>query len=105
MAAVFHHFGVPTSVKNEKESYLEGGKVFITNPDDHPYRVEFLRFEEGSPLPEALQTGPHAAFVVTDLDEALVGQNVVIPPFNPYPNLRCAFVNDGGALIELMQNL
>ncbi len=103
MAAEFHHYGVPTTDKRNGEMYLEGGKVHITDAEKHPYRLEFLRFEDGSPLPEALQTRPHAAFIVDDLDKAIQGQNVVLPPFDATEVFRCAFIDDGGALIELMQ--
>ena len=36
-----------------------------------PYRVEWMRFEAESPLPELIRTVPHVAFVVDDLDEAV----------------------------------
>ena len=104
MAAQFHHFGVPTDKKSTGEDYIAGAKVFVTNPGDHPYRVEFLRFEAGSPLPEAVRTQPHAAFVVPSLDAALEGRNVIIPPFDATDKLRCAFIQDGNAVIELMEN-
>ncbi len=102
-SAEFHHYGVPTNVKGASEVYIEGAKVFVTDPDSHPYRIEFLRFEDGSPLHEAVQKNPHAAFVVPNLDEALKGQNVIIPPFDATAELRCAFVDDGGAILELME--
>ena len=102
-ASEFHHFGVPTSATHDNEAYIEGGKVYATSPDAHPYRVEFLRFESDSPLPEAVQTQPHAAFIVADLDAALAGQNVIIPPFDATDEFRVAFITDGDAVIELMQ--
>jgi len=102
-SAEFHHFGVPTSVKSENETYVEGAKVYVSDPEQHPYRVEFLRFEKDSPLPEAVRTRPHAAFIVPDLDGALIGKNVMIAPFDATDQLRCAFVQDGEAILELMQ--
>ncbi len=99
----FHHLGVPTSAKSDNETYIEGGKVYATDPGSHPYRVEFLRFEPDSPLPEVVQTQPHAAFIVPNLDEALAGQNVIIPPFDATETFRVAFITDGDALIELME--
>ena len=99
----FHHFGVPTDTKADHEMYIEAGKVFVTDPDSHPYRVEFLRFESDSPMPDALKTTPHAAFIVDDLEAALEGQNVFIPPFDATDTLRVAFVKDNEALIELME--
>lgn len=102
-SAEFHHYGVPTSAKGQDETYIEGGKVYATNPENHPYGVEFLRFEPDSPLPEAVQTKPHAAFIVPDLDAALAGRDVVIPPFDATEVFRVAFIADGDALIELME--
>ena len=103
MAATFHHFGVPTATEQKDEVYIDGAKVYVTDPDAHPYRVEFLRFESGSPMPEAVMTGVHAAFVVEDLDAALEGQKVIIEPFDATETIRCAFIMDQEAVIELMQ--
>jgi hypothetical protein len=102
-ACNYHHFGVPASAKQENETYYEDIKTYGTNPDDHPYAVEFLRFEEGCPLPKEIQTMCHAAFVVEDLDEAMKGHKVVMEPFAVSDTLKCAFVMDDRALIELMQ--
>jgi len=46
---------------------------------------------------------PHAAFIVPSLDAALEGQNVIVPPFDATDTLRCAFIKDGDAVIELME--
>ena len=99
----FHHFGVPTRTQQDGETYLEGAKVYITDPDQHPFQVEFLRFEADSPLPEAVRTQAHAAFIVDNLEGALEGQNVLIPPFDATEQLRVAFILDGDAVIELME--
>ena len=101
--AVFHHYGVPTDAKHENEIYIEGAKVYITDAESHPYRVEFLRFEPGSPMHELVRTRPHAGFMVDSLDDALKGQNVIIPPFDATAELRVAFVTDGDAVLELME--
>lgn len=103
MPATFHHFGVPTTTPQPGETYLEGARVYITDPEASAYRIEFLRFEEGSPMPEDLMKKNHAAYVVDSLEAALEGKQVVIPPFEPMASLRCAFIYDGDALIELMQ--
>lgn len=102
MATEYHHFGVPTQKQSSNETYLEGAKVFLTDPENHPYRIEFLRFEAGSGMPEVIKTQPHAAFVVDDLDAAIEGQNVVLEPFDANETTRVAFIMDGDALIEVM---
>jgi hypothetical protein len=102
-AGKFHHFGVPTKAKQKNETYIAGGKVYVTDPEAHPYRVEFVRFEADSPMPQACQTHCHAAFMVDNLEAAMKGQNVLIQPFDATPTLRVAFITDGEAVIELME--
>lgn len=99
----YHHVGVPTDTEHPGEQYLADAKLYITNPDDHPYRFEFLRFEPGSPLPEALKTRTHVAFRVDNLGDALQGEQVVIQPFEPMESLRVAFIMKDSVLIELME--
>ena len=101
--AKFHHVGVVDNAKHPGETYLEGGKVYITDPAKHPYGFEYLRFEAGSPLPKELQTMTHVAFKVDNVDAALKGEKVVLPPFDATPALRVAFIMKDGVLIEVMQ--
>lgn len=103
LKAEFDHFGVPTTRKQENENYIEGAKVFVTDPEASPFRVEFLRFEEGTPMPPEVSGGAHAAFLVNSLDEAMAGHKVIVPPFDVTAELRCAFIMDGDAVIEVMQ--
>jgi hypothetical protein len=102
-SAEFHHYGVPTTVKGADEVFIEGGKVYVTNPDNSEFRLEFLRFEPDSPMPEVVQTRPHAAFLVPNLEEAIAGKNVIIPPFDATDELRCAFIMEDQAVLEIMQ--
>ncbi len=103
--ATFHHFGVPTDQSFEGSAYIEGGKVYATNPEEHPYRVEFLKFDADSPMHELVRTKPHAAFMVDDLAAAVAGKNVIVEPFEATETLRVAFITDGDALIELMESI
>jgi hypothetical protein len=100
--AIFHHFGVPDSTKYENAKCVEGAGVCVTDPERHPYRVEFLRFEANSPMPEEIKKTPHAAFTVPDLDAALKGRKVILPKTD-LGELFIAFIKDGEAVIELMQ--
>jgi len=100
----FNHFGVPVKVKQDNETYFADLKVFATDPQNHPYKIEYLRFEEGSPMHKDIINNPHAAFMVDDLKAAIEGKNVIVEPFDVTENLQIAFINDQGAIIELMQN-
>ena len=103
LKAEFHHFGVPTSVKGENETYIEGAKVYVTDPEANPFRIEFLRFEGETPMQPEISQGAHAAFLVNSLDEAMAGRTVIVPPFDATEELRCAFIMDGDAVIEVME--
>jgi len=103
MAVAFHHFGVPTKTKYEGAMFIEGAKVHVTDPEKHPYRIEFVRFEKGGPLPKEVQKNPHAAFMVDDIEAAVKGQKVLVAPCAVSAELKIAFIMDGDAVIELMQ--
>jgi len=99
----FNHVGIPTTQVRPGETYLEGGKVYITAIDASPYAIEWLRFEADSPMPDLLKTTAHVAFEVPNLEAAMAGKQVLLEPFSPMPGLRVAFIVDDGAPIEYMQ--
>lgn len=102
-AREFHHLGVQTTTPQPGEKYIEGAKVYITDPEADPYRMELLRFEAGSPMHPDVQTQPHAAFLVPSLEDELAGKEILIPPFDATPELRCAFIKHNGFVIEVME--
>lgn len=99
----FNHIGIPSSVVREEEIYLEGAKLYVTDFKKSENRIEWLRFEEDSQMPEQLKTIAHVAFMVDDLDKALEGQEILIEPFEPMEGLKVAFVLEDGAPVEFMQ--
>jgi len=99
----FHHVGIPTQDTKDNEAYLEGGKLYYTDPEACPYNIEWLRFEDDSPMPDALKTIPHVAFKVDDLDAAIAGKDVLIEPFEVFEGLKIAFIMHDGAPVEFMQ--
>lgn len=99
----FHHVGIPSTQKRPGETYLDGAKLFVTDASTSPYQIEWLRFESDSPMPRELQTRPHLAFEVDNLDTAMKDKTILIPPFSPMPGLKVGFILDDGAVIEFMQ--
>lgn len=99
----FHHIGLPTQEKQPGEVYVEDTKVWVTNPDDHPYRVEYLRFEPDSSVTGPLRDMAHVAFEVDDLAAALEGEEVILEPFEPLEGLTVAFIMKDGAVFEFMK--
>lgn len=99
----FHHIGLPTDESQSGEAYVEDTKVWVTDPRRHPYKVEFLRFEEDSPVTGPVRDLPHIAYRVDDIHEALQGEEVLLEPFSPSPGFSVAFVLTDGAVVEFMQ--
>jgi hypothetical protein len=99
----YHHLGVPTDVPRPGERYLERFKMYVTGFASSPYGVEWMRFEDGSPVPEIIRTVPHLAFEVDDLEAALQGKEVLTPPNSPSDGVLVAMIVHNGAPIELLQ--
>ena len=102
--ARFDHIGLVTDEKQAGERWVEATRVWVTSPRDHPYNVEWLRFEPDSPVTGLLRTEPHVAYRVDDVDRAVDGHAVLAEPFDVGDGfLRVAFVEVDGAVVELMQ--
>ncbi len=100
---VFHHIGMPTNEVQPGETYVADTKVWVTRPENHPMRVEYLRFEEDSLVSGPLRDMPHMGFRVDDIHAALEGEDVILEPFTPMEGLQVAFFMKDGAVFEYMQ--
>ncbi len=100
----FDHVGLPTDDKQPGEMYVEETKVWVTDPNAHPYKVEFLRYEPDSPVTGPVREMPHVAYRVKDLDKAIEGEQILLGPFNATETLRVVFIYKDGGVIEFMEN-
>jgi hypothetical protein len=101
----YHHIGIPTVEKRPNETYLPHFKFYVSGFDSSPFGVEWMRFDIDSPMDKLIQTIPHIAFVVDDLDYEL-SQNkfkIITPPNSPSDDLMVAMIEHNGAPIELME--
>jgi hypothetical protein len=98
----YHHTGVVTDQKQPNEFYVEATKVWVTDPDEHPYRIEFLRFEPDTSVKSPVRDHCHTAYEVDNLDDAIAGKNVLLGPFDALNGLRVVFIEEDGAVIEYM---
>jgi hypothetical protein len=62
-----------------------------------------MRFDSGCGISELVQTVPHVAFEVDDLDEALVGQTLLGEVSSPSKGVRVAMIVENGAPVELLE--
>jgi hypothetical protein len=102
----FDHIGIVTNDKKADESWVEATRVWVTNPNDHPFSVEWLRFEPDSPVTGPLRDGPHVAFEVESVDEAAKGMKVILEPWIVGGFTKVGFFQaEDGVVVEFMEYL
>ena len=102
MAATYMHIGIPVTNRKSGMVYCEGPKFWVSNVDDYDYKIEYLKFEEGTPFPEVLHRNPHVAYLVDDLDKYVAdADEVICGPMPANDTDTLAFVWKDGASLEL----
>ena len=99
----YHHIGIPTDVPRAGEYYLEQFKMYVSGYEDSPYGIQWMRFAPDSPVHPLIQSVPHLAFEVDDLEAALVGREILTAPNSPSEGVMVAMILDNGAPIELLE--
>ena len=61
-----------------------------------------MRFDRDSCLPEIIRTIPHIAFEISDVDYAIIDQEIILPPTSPSKGVRSAMILYNGAPVELI---
>ena len=78
MSATYMHIGIPITNRKPNMTYNEGAKFWVSNVDDYDYKIEYLKFEEGTPFPEEIHRNPHVAYKVDDLEKYIADADSVI---------------------------
>jgi hypothetical protein len=99
----YHHLGIPTPHKKPGEVYLKEYRMYVSGFEESQFGIEWMRFEDDSPLPALVKTIPHVAFEVDDLEAAIAGKEVLILPNSPSESVRVAFIVDNGAPVEFLE--
>ena len=102
---VFDHVGITTTMPQPDENWVEQSRVWVTNPRNHPEHIEFLRYAEGTTVPDAVRNNPHIAFRVDDLGPHIEGQEILIPPFIVGDFLEVVFIRKHNTVFEYMHYL
>jgi hypothetical protein len=102
----FEHIGLITDEKKEGEDWVESTRVWVTNPKEHPFKVEWLRYEPDSPVTGPVREKSHVAYSVGNLDEAAKGLKVLLEPFEVGGFVKVGFYEyRDGTVVELMEYL
>lgn len=99
----FSHIGITSDQKRPGEMYVAETKVWVTDADDHPFRIEWLRYEEDSPVPEIIKEVAHVGFEVDSLEEASAGLKCILGPFSVGDKVVAFYELPDGGVVELME--
>jgi len=81
------------------KKYVPQFKFFISGFSESPFGIEWMRFEENSPIDRLIQSVPHLAFEVSNLDYELSVHDlkVITEPNSPSHGVRVAMIEHNGA--------
>lgn len=99
----FNHVGLLADSIPQGAALNEGLNVWLTDFNNSPNRIEFMKFEPGSCMPQLVQTQGHIAYTVDNLSEEIAGKNVIFGPAVCDEHLTIAFIEEEGIAIELME--
>ncbi|HTE28415.1 VOC family protein [Flavitalea sp.] len=100
----FHHLGIPTNTIMPGERYNSALKMYTTdNPGS--FRIQYHRFDPGCPLHPLIQTMPHVALEVDDLNTAIEGKKLLLGPYEPITGYKVAIIDDAGVPVELVETI
>jgi hypothetical protein len=87
------------------ETYLAQFKFFVSGFSTSPFGIEWMRFEKDSPVSKLIQTVPHIAFEVNDIDYELAQRNynVITMSDSHTAGIRVAMIEHNGIPIELIE--
>lgn len=92
---------LPSAVLTPMTS-LEQFGLYVSGFPTSPCGIEWMRFDESSPLHPLIKSLPHVAFEVDDLDAVLIDQEIIFPPGSPSDGVRAALIVVDGAPVELI---
>ena len=101
----FDHVGIVTNEKKPGAVFVEATRVWVTNLEDHPYRVEWLYFEPDSPVTGPLRECPHIGYRVDSVAaiyEASRGLKVLLEPFDAGFAVAGFYQTPDGAAVEFV---
>ena len=103
MSAKYLHLGIPVVNKKPDMVYNEWGRFWVNQSvDEYDFKIEYLKFEDGTRMPEILAKQPHVAYLVDDMTPYLEQADRII--FEPTPlneTQSIAFIIIDDTIIEL----
>ncbi|MCX7056389.1 MAG: hypothetical protein NTZ79_04135 [Proteobacteria bacterium] len=102
-AVKFHHLAIPTKEMRDGETHrLDLGYSYVPGSTNR-YGIEWIRFHQGTRLPQLLQANAHVAFEVHSIAEISEGEHVIVEPFEEQPGVTAAYIELLDFPVKLME--
>jgi hypothetical protein len=82
---------------------LDRLRISCTDHESSLFGIQWMQYDDDCSVPALVRAVAHVAFEVNDLQAALNGKKVIIPPNSPSPGVMVAFIEEAGAPVELLQ--
>jgi len=101
----YHHLGIPTKTIMPGEKYLPDFKLYVSGFSTSPFGIEWMRYEDDSPVNPLIKTVPHVAFEVNDLEKELRthGLKIITEPNKTAEGITVAMIEHNGSPVELIE--
>jgi hypothetical protein len=101
----YHHIGIPTTMIMPNEHYISHLKFHVSGFSTSPFGIEWMRFDDDCPFDKIIQTVPHVAFEVSDIDSEIRLHNLKVITESNFPaeGIKVAMIEHNGAPIELIE--
>ncbi|MFT8555679.1 hypothetical protein [Liquorilactobacillus hordei] len=104
----FHHIGKPVALETIKDNidtkYSELYDMYSLDMENNlSLPIELHAFGPKSSLDKRIQTMPHVAFTVNDLNHALKENEIIMPKYTPFKDYTCAMILVNNQPIELIE--
>jgi len=98
----YEHFGIPVKEKQKGMIYFPEYKVWCSDYEKDPLRIEWVFFEKDCEMHPLIQTTPHVCFLVEDIKQAVHGKKILLAP-TFYQGYHMAFIEENGVPIEFLE--
>ncbi len=105
MSCEYMHLGIPITHKKPGMVYNEWGNFWVNESvDEYEYKIEYLKFEDGTRFPDILNKQPHVAYKVDNIEKySDKADRIIFGPERIDANTRLAFVIIDDTIIELYE--
>lgn len=96
------HIGVPAIKEMPGEVFVEEYGEYCTDPEDHPYKLEFYRFPDGCDLfPKEMISMWHVCIEVDSVAETVKDMDEIVLPVQEEASPVFAFAKKDGVMFEI----